>query len=87
MPSGRLCAANVASATSWIVVFASGEPLTENVPPVKSTSPSAASSRWAATLRALSTTFRAARCTATPPTTSDRDPYVSMPCGEDWVSP
>ena len=37
MPSGRLWAANVASATSWIVVFASGEPLTENVPPLNST--------------------------------------------------
>ena len=40
MPSGRLWAANVASATSWIVVLASGEPLTENVPPLNSTSPS-----------------------------------------------
>ena len=74
MPSGRLWLANVASATSWIVCFASGEPLTENVPSENSRSPSAASSRCAATRRALSITFSQALCTATPPTTSDRDP-------------
>ncbi len=74
MPSGRLCAAKVASETSWIVVFASGEPLTLNVPSANSTSPSAASSRCAATLRAFSTTFSAAFQMAMPPTTREREP-------------
>ena len=73
-PSGKLCAAKVASAISWIVRPVPGVPLTENVPPANSRSSSLASSRCAATFRALSTTFSAAFTTATPPTTSDREP-------------
>ncbi len=35
----------------------------------------------------LATTFSAALTTAIPPTASERDPYVSSPRGDDWVSP
>ena len=74
MPSGRLCAANVASATCWMVMLASGEPFTEKVPPLNSMSPSAASSRCAAMRLALSSTLPVALWIATPPTTSEREP-------------
>ena len=74
MPSGRLWAAKVASATSWIVRLASGEPLTVNFPPPNSTSSSLASSRWAAMRLAFSMTLPVALWMATPPTTSDREP-------------
>ena len=46
-----------------------------------------ASSRCAATFRALATTFCAAFTTAMPPTASEREPYVSMPLCETCVSP
>ena len=36
---------------------------------------------------ALAITFSAALTTAMPPTLSERDPYVSRPFGEIWVSP
>ena len=47
----------------------------------------AASSRWAAILRALSATLFAARAADSPPTASERDPYVPMPNGPFSVSP
>ena len=73
-PSGKLCAAKVASAISWMPSPVPGVPRTENCPPANSRSSSLASSRCAATLRALATTFSAALTTAAPPTTSDREP-------------
>src|SRR3712207_7202255 len=39
-PSGKLCAANVASAISWMETSAPGVPRTENFPPEKSRSSS-----------------------------------------------
>ena len=41
----------------------------------------------AATTFALSRTFSQAITMATPPTASERDPYVSMPLTETRVSP
>ena len=65
----------------------SGEPATRNVPSASSMSSGAASS-WCATIRlALSCTFSAARAIASPPTASDRDPYVFLPNGPVLVSP
>ncbi len=73
MPSGRLCAANTAvaispMATPWSV------PLTENRPPENSRSSTEASSRWAAIGLAFSITLSTARTSASPPTTSEREP-------------
>ncbi len=73
MPSGRLCAANTAPATSampmpWSV------PRTLNVPALNSMSSTEASSRCAATGFAFSTTLSAALTSASPPTTSEREP-------------
>ena len=64
----------------------SGEPRTAKVPPDSSRSSSATSSWWAAMVRALARTRSAARKTAVPPTLTDRDPYVSIPCGATAVS-
>lgn len=72
-PSGRLCAANTASAMSPIDVDVS-VPFTVNLPPANSRSSSAHSSRCAAIGLAFATTFSAALTTAMPPTTSDREP-------------
>ena len=72
-PSGKLCAWNVANATSPIAMPLS-VPRTAKRPPENSRSSSDASSRCAATVRALATTFCAALTTAMPPTTSDREP-------------
>ncbi len=47
----------------------------------------AASSRAAVIRLAFSCTFSAARATASPPTASDRDPYVPQPHGPVPVSP
>jgi hypothetical protein len=74
MPSGKLCAAKVASAISWMDSPVPGVPRTEKVPPENSRSSSLASSRWAATRRAFATTLSAAFTTAAPPTTSEREP-------------
>ena len=51
-----------------------GVPRTENFPAEKSRSSSLASSRCAATFRALAITLSAAFITAAPPTTSEREP-------------
>ena len=64
---------NAASATSWIVTPLS-VPRTPNRPPENSRSSSEASSRWAAIVLAFSITLSAARTTASPPTTSEREP-------------
>src|SRR5215470_12704169 len=50
-------------------------------------SASLASIRLAASRLAWSLTSRAARCTATPPSWSDRDAYVPVPRGMRSVSP
>ena len=73
MPSGQLCAAKIAIAISpiarpWSV------PRTENRPAVNSMSSTLASSRCAAIGLAFSITLSAARTSASPPTTSDREP-------------
>ena len=52
----------------------SGEPFTANWPALYSRSSSAASSWWAAMVRALSSTFSVAMRMAVPPTDSERDP-------------
>ena len=57
---------------SWIVLDWSGAPLTENLPGSHSRSSSAASSRCAAILRALSRILRAAMAAAAPATGVDR---------------
>ena len=72
-PSGRLCAAKVASATSAIAMPWS-VPLTENRPPENSMSSTEASSRCAAIGLAFSITLSAALTSASPPTTRDREP-------------
>ena len=72
-PSGRLCAAKVASATS-VIAMPLSVPLTVNRPPENSRSSALASSRCAAKTFALSITLSAARTRASPPTTSDREP-------------
>ena len=72
-PSGRLCAANTAVAISPIAIPWS-VPRTENRPPVNSMSSTEASSRCAAIGLAFSITLSAARTSASPPTTSDREP-------------
>ena len=58
---------------SWIV-FPWSVPFTLNLPPANSRSSTLASSRWAAIGLAFSMTLSAARTTASPPITSDRDP-------------
>ena len=73
-PSGVLCAAKVASATSAIVTPLSGSPRTENRPGVHSKSSAEASSSPAAITLALSTTFSHAETSASPPTVRERDP-------------
>ncbi len=55
-------------------MFFEGEPLTENVPVSKARSSSAASSWWAAMVRALAITFSVANQRALPPTDSEREP-------------
>ena len=52
----------------------SGEPLTENLPPLSSMSSTAASSWWATILRAFSAIFAVARATDSPPTAVEREP-------------
>jgi hypothetical protein len=47
----------------------------------------AASSLWATIRRAFSWTFSAARAIASPPTASEREPYVFLPNGPVFVSP
>ena len=74
MPSGRLCAANVASATSWMEWPFSGSPRTWSRPLTNSMSFSLASMRCAATRLALSITLSQAPARAMPPTVSDREP-------------
>ena len=74
MPSGKLMPPKAVAATSWMVTFWSGEPATLNLPPSNSMSSSEASSMCAAIFLALSTTFSAAMCTATPPTARLREP-------------
>ena len=73
-PSGRLCAAKVASAISAIVTPLSGSPRTANRPGDHSRSSAEASSRPAAITLAFSTTLSQAETRAIPPTASDRDP-------------
>jgi hypothetical protein len=75
-PSGRSCAANTASAMSWMDTdFACAPaPLTRNAPAANSTSSSPASSMCAATFAALAFTLSAACTTAMAPTVSDREP-------------
>ena len=73
-PSGRLCAAKVASAISWIVTPFSGSPRTENRPGVHSRSSAVASIMPAAITLALSITLSHAPTRAMPPTASDREP-------------
>ena len=64
-----------------------GEPLTENVPSLSSMSSGAASSLCATIARTLSTTLSDALAIASPPTASEREPYVSRPHGPWDVSP
>jgi len=73
-PSGRLCAAKVASAISAMVTPLSGSPRTENRPGVHSRSSAEASSSPAAITFDFSTTLSQAETRAMPPTASDRDP-------------
>ena len=49
--------------------------------------PRLTSSSCAAIVRAFSLIFSIAKCSATPPTDSEREPYVSMPSGVIAVSP
>ncbi len=72
-PSGRLCAANAANASSAIDTPLS-VPRTVNFPSPNSRSFASASSRCAAIGRAFSITLSAALTTAMPPTTSEREP-------------
>jgi hypothetical protein len=76
-----------APATSAIVIALSGDPLTWNLPSTSSMSSGAASSSAAQMRLALSCTLFAARAIASPPTDSDRDPYVPQPHGPVPVSP
>ena len=57
MPSGRLCAACAANATSLMPIARSGDPFTLKLPFANSRSSSATSSWWATIWRALSTIF------------------------------
>ena len=74
MPSGRSWAVNAPNARAWIESSLSGLPATRKTPSLNSRSSSATSSWWAASVRALSTTWSAAMTIAVPPTASDRDP-------------
>ena len=75
-PSGRSCAANTASATSWMDTALASAPVprTRNAPASNSTSSSPASSMCAAIFAALAFTLSAAATTAMAPTVSDREP-------------
>ena len=66
-----------------------GTPATPTVPASVSTTMSAtsASSRWAASRLALSTSASVALCTADPPSCSEREPPVPPPVGTRSVSP
>ena len=68
VPSGRSWAVQAAKATSGMVLARSGAPFTKKRPGSYCRSSSDASSRCAAMFLAFSTTFWAARWTATPPT-------------------
>ena len=87
IPAGRSCACHALSASSGIVRALSGAPFTRNALSVYSRSSSDTSSSCAAIVRAFSLIFSMAKCSATPPTESDREPYVSMPSGVTCVSP
>jgi hypothetical protein len=65
----------------------SGEPRTIQRPSRSSMSSTAASSLCATSALAFSTTLAVALATASPPTASERDPYVPSPCGPVAVSP
>ena len=69
MPSGRSWAVNASKAMRLRAASSlSGEPFTRNAPSTNSRSSSAASSWWAAIVRALSITLSHAMAIATPPT-------------------
>src|SRR5579859_43419 len=86
-PGGRSCAAKTASAQSASVLPLSGVPRTRNFPSANSRSVTSHSSRCAAIGLVFSTTRWHACTTAAAPTATDRDPYVSQPCGAVRVSP
>ena len=65
----------------------SGEPLTENFPSRSSMSAGSASSWWATMRLTLAWIFSAERAMDSPPTASDREPYVFRPSGPVEVSP
>ena len=65
----------------------SGEPLTLNLPGSHSRSSSDASSRWAASVRALARILRDAIEAAAPDVGVEREPYVPRPYGAVSVSP
>ncbi len=76
-----------APAMSAIDIDLSGDPLTRYAPPATSMSSGAASSSAAQIRFAFSWTRSAARAIASPPTASERDPYVPQPHGPALVSP
>ena len=81
---GGMCAAPEISA---MVIALSGEPRTWYLPSASSMSSGAASSSAAQIFLAFSCTFSAARPTDSPPTASEREPYVPQPNGPWFVSP
>ena len=87
MPSGMSHATFAISAISWIVLCSSGEPFTKNLPSSYSMSAASASSRWAASVLALSLILRLAMAIAAPETAVVRLPYVPQPIGVLSVSP